>query len=67
MQILLVQCFRHSDLHDGRPSIAQFKEKLPWFLNALPSSDCAKGGKGAYTTNVNLTGSYPLKDEQFNT
>ncbi|XP_020084535.1 Niemann-Pick C1 protein-like [Ananas comosus] len=49
-------CFRHSDLHDGRPSIAQFKEKLPWFLNALPSSDCAKGGKGAYTTNVNLTG-----------
>ncbi|OAY77489.1 Niemann-Pick C1 protein [Ananas comosus] len=50
------QCFRHSDLHDGRPSTAQFKEKLPWFLNALPSSDCAKGGKGAYTTNVNLTG-----------
>lgn len=49
-------CFRHTDLHDGRPSTAQFKEKLPWFLNALPSSDCAKGGKGAYTTSLDLTG-----------
>ncbi|XP_073112906.1 uncharacterized protein [Elaeis guineensis] len=49
-------CFRYSELHDGRPSMVQFKEKLPWFLNALPSSDCAKGGKGAYTTSVDLTG-----------
>ncbi|XP_072956194.1 uncharacterized protein [Typha angustifolia] len=49
-------CFRHSDLHEGRPSTVQFKEKLPWFLNALPSSDCAKGGKGAYSTNVDLSG-----------
>ncbi|XP_020260992.1 Niemann-Pick C1 protein-like isoform X2 [Asparagus officinalis] len=49
-------CFRHSDLHDGRPSTAQFKEKLPWFLKALPSSNCAKGGNGAYTSSVDLTG-----------
>lgn len=49
-------CFRHSDLHDGRPSTTQFKEKLPWFLTALPSSNCAKGGNGAYTSSVDLTG-----------
>lgn len=50
------QCFRHSDLHNGRPSTTQFKEKLPWFLEALPSSDCAKGGHGAYTSSVELKG-----------
>ncbi|KAF3434864.1 hypothetical protein FNV43_RR21951 [Rhamnella rubrinervis] len=49
-------CFRHSDLVNDRPSTAQFKEKLPWFLNALPSSDCAKAGHGAYTNSVNLNG-----------
>ncbi|CAL5422711.1 unnamed protein product [Camellia sinensis] len=47
-------CFLHSDLDDGRSSTAQFKEKLPWFLNALPSADCAKGGHGAYTSSVDL-------------
>ncbi|KAG8377268.1 hypothetical protein BUALT_Bualt08G0010500 [Buddleja alternifolia] len=49
-------CFRHSDLQNDRPSTAQFKEKLPWFLSALPSADCAKGGNGAYSTNVELKG-----------
>ncbi|CAD5196507.1 unnamed protein product [Musa acuminata subsp. malaccensis] len=49
-------CFRYLDLHDGRPSTVQFREKLPWFLNALPSSNCAKGGKGAYTSSVDLSG-----------
>ncbi|XP_019054366.1 PREDICTED: Niemann-Pick C1 protein-like isoform X2 [Nelumbo nucifera] len=49
-------CFRHSDLHNGRPSTAQFREKLPWFLDALPSADCAKGGHGAYTNSVDLNG-----------
>ncbi|XVE94413.1 hypothetical protein REPUB_Repub02eG0006300 [Reevesia pubescens] len=49
-------CFRHSDLHDDRPSTAQFKEKLPWFLDALPSADCSKGGHGAYTSSVELKG-----------
>ncbi|CAN6688278.1 unnamed protein product [Malus baccata var. baccata] len=50
------QCFRHSDLVNDRPSTAQFREKLPWFLNALPSADCAKGGHGAYTNSVDLKG-----------
>ncbi|KAJ8450791.1 hypothetical protein Cgig2_032416 [Carnegiea gigantea] len=50
------QCFLHSDLDNGRPSTQQFKEKLPWFLNALPSADCAKGGHGAYTNSVDLNG-----------
>ncbi|KAG7037951.1 Niemann-Pick C1 protein, partial [Cucurbita argyrosperma subsp. argyrosperma] len=49
-------CFLHSDLHGGRPSTVQFKEKLPWFLSALPSADCAKGGHGAYTSSVELKG-----------
>ncbi|KAI8533267.1 hypothetical protein RHMOL_Rhmol11G0284500 [Rhododendron molle] len=49
-------CFLHSDLDSGRPSTAQFREKLPWFLNALPSADCAKGGHGAYTSSVDLNG-----------
>ncbi|KAM4122351.1 hypothetical protein ACB094_01G077000 [Castanea mollissima] len=49
-------CFRHSDLQNDRPSTVQFKEKLPWFLDALPSADCAKGGHGAYTTSVELEG-----------
>ncbi|CAN7137118.1 unnamed protein product [Brassica rapa subsp. narinosa] len=49
-------CFRHADLSSDRPSTIQFKEKLPWFLNALPSADCAKGGHGAYSTSVDLQG-----------
>lgn len=49
-------CFLHSDLHAGRPSTGQFKEKLPWFLKALPSADCSKGGVGAYSNSVELTG-----------
>ncbi|EFH67498.1 predicted protein [Arabidopsis lyrata subsp. lyrata] len=49
-------CFRHADLSSDRPSTTQFKEKLPWFLNALPSADCAKGGHGAYSSSVDLQG-----------
>ncbi|CBI40718.3 unnamed protein product, partial [Vitis vinifera] len=49
-------CFRHSDLYNDRPSTAQFREKLPWFLAALPSADCSKGGHGAYTSSVELKG-----------
>lgn len=52
----IFQCFRHSDLNNDRPSTAQFRDKLPWFLNALPSADCAKGGHGAYTSSVELEG-----------
>ncbi|KAE8731431.1 Hedgehog receptor, putative isoform 2 [Hibiscus syriacus] len=49
-------CFHHSDLRNDRPSTTQFKEKLPWFLEALPSADCSKGGHGAYTSSVELQG-----------
>ncbi|XP_065847366.1 uncharacterized protein [Euphorbia lathyris] len=49
-------CFRHSDLNNDRPSTVQFMDKLPWFLNALPSADCAKGGHGAYSSSVELEG-----------
>lgn len=49
-------CFRHADLSSDRPSTIQFKEKLPWFLSALPSADCAKGGYGAYSTSVDMQG-----------
>ncbi|OIW14788.1 hypothetical protein TanjilG_05409 [Lupinus angustifolius] len=49
-------CFHHSDLDNDRPSTTQFREKLPWFLSALPSADCAKGGHGAYTSSVDLKG-----------
>ncbi|KAI6700958.1 hypothetical protein NL676_015282, partial [Syzygium grande] len=49
-------CFLQSDLKNGRPSTEQFREKLPWFLKALPSADCAKGGHGAYTSSVDLHG-----------
>jgi Niemann-Pick C1 protein len=54
--MLLSQCFLHSDLDNGRPSTTQFRDKLPWFLDALPSSDCSKGGKGAYSTSLDLSG-----------
>ncbi|KAJ8762193.1 hypothetical protein K2173_007348 [Erythroxylum novogranatense] len=55
-------CFLHSELNDGRPSTLQFKQKLPWFLNALPSSDCSKGGHGAYTTSLDLRVSLSYED-----
>ncbi|PPD98412.1 hypothetical protein GOBAR_DD04540 [Gossypium barbadense] len=63
------QCFRHSDLVNDRPSTEQFREKLPWFLNALPSADCAKGGHGAYTSSVDLSGyeSGVIKASEFRT
>ena len=49
-------CFLHSDLIGDCPSTTQFREKLPWFLTALPFADCAKGGYGAYTNSVDLKG-----------
>ncbi|KMS99730.1 hypothetical protein BVRB_1g020980 [Beta vulgaris subsp. vulgaris] len=49
-------CFLHSDLVDDRPTTVQFRDKLPWFLKALPSAGCAKGGHGAYTNSVDLQG-----------
>jgi Niemann-Pick C1 protein len=52
----LLQCFLQTDLLQGRPSTMQFQEKLPWFLKAVPSADCAKGGHGAYSTSLDLNG-----------
>jgi Niemann-Pick C1 protein len=49
-------CFLQTDLLQGRPSTMQFQEKLPWFLKAVPSADCAKGGHGAYSTSLDLNG-----------
>lgn len=49
-------CFLHSELRSGRPSTSQFREKLPWFLKALPSADCSKGGVGAYSNSISLHG-----------
>lgn len=53
-----VQCFLQSDLVEGRPSTEQFRSKLPWFLAALPSADCSKGGHGAYTNSLDLAGTH---------
>lgn len=62
-------CFLHSDLINDRPDTQQFKEKLPWFLNSLPSADCAKGGHGAYTNSVDMQGyeSGVIKASEFRT
>jgi hypothetical protein len=51
-----LQCFIPSDLTDGRPTDAAFREKLPWFLYAVPSADCAKGGHGAYSHSLDVAG-----------
>ena len=52
----LLQCFIPSDLTAGRPTDAAFREKLPWFLHAVPSADCAKGGHGAYSHSLDVSG-----------
>ncbi|CAK7346023.1 unnamed protein product [Dovyalis caffra] len=45
---------RHSYLNNDHPSTSQFKEKIPRFLNALPSADCPKVGHGVYTSSIDL-------------
>lgn len=32
----------------------QVQEKLPWFLRAVPSAECAKGGVGGYNNALQL-------------
>ncbi|KAG9442420.1 hypothetical protein H6P81_018274 [Aristolochia fimbriata] len=44
------------DTGSCRPSTSQFRQKLPWFLNALPTANCAKGGHGAYMNSVDTNG-----------
>ena len=34
------------------PHGVQVKAKLPWFLEAVPSAGCAKGGVGAYSSSL---------------
>ena len=46
MAVVLAPCLEGAlKLH----SCLQTRQRLPWFLDALPSEDCAKGGAGAYT------------------
>ena len=41
-----------NELPGGRPELEQVQQFLPWFLKALPSEACAKGGAGAYNTAI---------------
>lgn len=36
----------------GRPTTAQIQSYLPWFLAAVPSEQCAKGGAGVYVDSI---------------
>ena len=47
-------CYVPGDLPDGRPAAQDFQDKLPWFLAAKPSAQCAKGGQGAYTDAIQV-------------
>ena len=49
--------------------LLQVQEKLPWFLKAVPSAECAKGGVGGYNNAVQMdpadpTGIAGLSDGQ---
>ncbi|KAL0026458.1 hypothetical protein WJX77_000502 [Trebouxia sp. C0004] len=37
-----------------RPTLQQVQEKLPWFLKAVPSAECAKGGVGGYNNALQM-------------
>ncbi|KAI3436838.1 hypothetical protein D9Q98_006248 [Chlorella vulgaris] len=52
-------CFAPGQLPGARPDLTQFQNKLPWFLAALPSAACAKGGAGAYAGTLQLNASDP--------
>ena len=39
---------------------AQVRARLPWFLDALPSEQCAKGGAGGYTDALQRDAGDPL-------
>ncbi|GBG66859.1 hypothetical protein CBR_g70736 [Chara braunii] len=49
-------CLFPKDLVNGRPTTGAFRLKLPWFLSANPSADCAKAGHGVYSRSLDLTG-----------
>ena len=35
-------------------ALLQVQEKLPWFLKAVPSAECAKGGVGGYNNALRM-------------
>ncbi|NXL92817.1 NPCL1 protein, partial [Alectura lathami] len=37
-----------------RPTVEEFERFLPWFLQDLPTLQCAKGGLGAYDTAISM-------------
>eukprot|EP00878_Enallax_costatus_P015127 GHUV01015839.1.p1 GENE.GHUV01015839.1~~GHUV01015839.1.p1 ORF type:complete len:1041 (+),score=174.75 GHUV01015839.1:474-3596(+) len=43
----------------GRPTAEQVARFLPWFLDAVPSEGCAKGGAGAYNNAIQKDTSDP--------
>ena len=40
-------------------TVSQVQEKLPWFLRAVPSAECAKGGVGGYNNALQLDSTDP--------
>ena len=46
-------------LHGSRPTIAQINKTIPWFMEAIPSKECAKAGRGAYNTELERSSSDP--------
>lgn len=39
--------------------MVQVQEKLPWFLKAVPSAECAKGGVGGYNNALQMDAADP--------
>lgn len=46
-------------LQGSRPTLAQFNKTLPWFMDAIPSKECAKAGRGAYNTELERSAADP--------
>lgn len=46
-------------LHGNRPTIPQIEKTLPWFMEAVPSRECAKAGAGAYNTELEASKTDP--------
>ena len=45
-------CLDPRDMQKGWPTLEDTRLLLPWFLKAAPSADCAKGGRGVYTDQI---------------
>lgn len=48
-----------AEMEGARPSTPAVQRLLGWFLTALPSEHCAKGGAGAYSTAIQRNTSEP--------